>query len=433
MKTIVSGVVLTFLALAGPLAAQAPRGEAPACPVAAQVVGDASQPFAAVRYLADPRLEGRRAGTPGERCAAEYVAAQFRRLGLEPLGVDGSYLQPVPVPGLTNPHEMSAVGHNVVAHLPGRDPALRSEVILIGAHVDHLGLGGMGSLAPDQTGSVHPGADDNASGVAAMLEAARRLAADPPARSVMFVAFTAEELGLIGSAHFVNQPPFGLEGIRAMLNLDMVGRLEGDPLIVHGTGTAEEWGDILERANIDGIPLAFEPGGYGPSDHTSFYARDIPVLHFFTNTHADYHRPSDQWERIDTVGVRKVAHLVERVARDAADRPAGLAVVRGVGQPPRAGGQQGLGAYLGTIPDYTPDARGMKIGGVRAGSPAEEAGLQAGDVIVRMNERATGDIYAFTDALRAFQPGERVTMEVIRGDETLRLTTVMGSRGAPSP
>jgi hypothetical protein len=416
-----------LIACAAPLAAQA--AAAPACPDPAAIAGGMAHPAAAVRYLADDALEGRRAGTDAERCAGDYLAAEFRRIGLEPFGDRGTYFQDVPVHSAMNPHEPGGIGRNVIGILRGSDAARSHEVVVVGAHYDHLGLGGLGSLAPDEHGAIHNGADDNASGVAAMITAAKRLRASPPSRSVVFIAFTGEEMGLLGAARWFAEPPLPLDRIRAMLNLDMVGRLEDDPLIVYGVGTATEWEEILERANTDGIPLATRPDGYGPSDHTSFYARDIPVLHFFTNTHEDYHRPSDEWHRVDNDGVERIADLVARVTRDVADRGSALALVRGVGQRPQAGGaERGLGAYLGTIPDYTPAERGMRISGVRAGSPAEQAGLGPGDIILAIDDHATDDIYAFTEALRAHQAGDRVRLRVLRDGSEIVLQTVLGSR-----
>jgi hypothetical protein len=416
------GTLFTAPALVAQPAAQA-------CPNPAALVAGKTQPLAAVRYLADDALEGRRAGTLGELCAGDYIAAEFRRLRLQPLGENGTFFQEVPVTSAMNPHAPGGTGRNVIAMLRGSDRRLRGEVVVIGAHHDHLGHGGMGSLAPDQHGAIHNGADDNASGVAVMIAVAERLRRNPPARSVVFIAFTGEELGLLGSAHYARQPPVPLDRTRAMLNLDMVGRLENDPLIVYGVGTAAEWEGILSRSNSGGIPLALRPDGYGPSDHTSFYARDIPVLHFFTNTHADYHRPSDNWDRVDVEGMRRIAGLVEAVTREVAGRQTTLALVRGVGQQPQAGGaERGLGAYLGTIPDYTPVERGMRIGGVRGGSPAEQAGLREGDILLRIEDHEIGDIYAFTDALRSHKPGDRVRVTVLRNGSEQTLTATLGAR-----
>lgn len=217
----------------------------------------------------------------------------------------------------TDVRPVETAARNVVARLPGSDERLAAEHVVVGAHYDHLGLGGAGSLGPDGR-VVHNGADDNASGTAALVEIARMLAAGPrPARSVLFIAFTGEEQGLWGSARFVEDPTIELDRTVAMLNLDMVGRLEDGPLTVFGTGTAQEWDALLDEANdpLDPpIGIVGIPSGSGPSDHASFHAVGIPVLHFFTATHADYHRPSDDWEKIDGEGLGRVIELVAGVA-----------------------------------------------------------------------------------------------------------------------
>lgn len=386
-------------------------------------------PFAAIRYLADDALQGRLAGSPGERCAGRFLADRFRRLGLEPGVPEGDWFQPVPLASHANPHAPDGTGRNVVGILRGGDPTLADEAVVVGAHYDHLGRGPFGSLEPE-SGAVHNGADDNASGVGALLTAAERLAADPPRRSVVFVAFTGEELGLLGSSRYADAPAVPLERTTAMLNLDMVGRLGADPLIVYGTGTAEEWEGILADANRPlGLSLVFEATGYGPSDHTSFYTRDVPVLHFFTNVHGDYHRPSDDWEKIDVEGVEKVAELVARVVREVADRPQRLTLVEGAGTPARAEGE-GYGAWLGTVPDFTPVERGVRLAGVAEGSPAERAGVRRGDVLVGLGEHEVGDLYDFTAALRASRPGEEVELRLLRDGTELVLRATLGSRSA---
>ena len=411
---------------AAPSADQSGPGiSAPACPAPPAATDIAS----VVRYLADDALEGRLAGSEGERCAGDYIAASFQRLGLQPAGENGTYFQQVPLASAMNPHAPPGTGRNVVARLEGSDPALRDEFIVIGAHYDHLGRGGFGSLAPDAN-EVHNGADDNASGVAALLAVAERLAANPPARSVIFVAFTGEESGLLGSAHYAAHPAAPLERTRAMLNMDMVGRLGAGPLIVYGTGTAAEWNGILDAAaSAAGVELARKEDGYGPSDHTSFYLKDVPVLHFFTNTHDDYHRPSDDWERIDVRGIERVVAVVEAAARSVADRRAALTLRRGAGTPPSANQGRGYGAYLGSIPDYTPAERGVRIAGVREGSPAERAGLRAGDIIIAFDDQEIADIYAMTEALRARKPGDRVRIRVVREGREVTVTAVLGERG----
>ncbi len=438
VRSSLPALVVALLAACGPAGAHETAGaaassadqsgpgiSAPACPAPPAGSGIAE----AVRYLADDALEGRLAGSPGERCAGDYLAAAFQRMGLEPAGEDGTYFQPVPLASAANPHAPPGTGRNVVARLEGRDPALRHEAIVIGAHYDHLGRGGFGSLAPDED-AVHNGADDNASGVAALLAVAERLAADPPARSVIFVAFTGEESGLLGSAHYTAHPAVPLENTRAMLNMDMVGRLGAGPLIVYGTGTADEWDGILDAAaSAAGVELARKEDGYGPSDHTSFYLKDIPVLHFFTNVHEDYHRPSDDWERIDMRGIERVVAVVEAAARGAADRRAALTLRRGAGTPPAPATGSGYGAYLGSVPDFTPADHGVRLSGVREGSPADRAGLQAGDIIVGFDDDEIADLYAMTAALRERKPGDRVRIRVLREGKELTVTAVLGERG----
>jgi hypothetical protein len=418
-----------FLLAALAVALAAPSARAQACPDPHRLTGGVEPPLAHVRYLADDALEGRLAGSAGERCAGEYVAAEFRRLGLEPAGDSGTYFQSLPLASATNPHAAGGTGRNVVALLRGGDPALRGEAVVVGAHYDHLGRGGRFSMARGDT-SVHNGADDNASGVAALLEIARRLAAGPrPARSVVFIAFSGEEMGLLGSAFYTEHPAVPLARTRAMLNLDMVGRLGAGPLIVYGTDTADEWKEAVERAAAaEGVAVRTGGDGFGASDQTSFYARDIPVLHFFTNVHADYHRPSDDWEKVDARGLVKVAGIVERVARDVAARPGALTLRRSTAPPPRASGG-GYGTYLGSVPDFTPVENGVRLAGVRAGSPAEKAGIRAGDVIVRMGELEVRDLQGLTDALRAHRPGDTVPVTVLREGRRLTVSVTLASRG----
>ncbi|MGH7546223.1 MAG: M20/M25/M40 family metallo-hydrolase, partial [Gemmatimonadota bacterium] len=281
--------------------------------------------------------------------------------------------------------------------------------------------------------AIHNGADDNASGVAALLEAARALAAAaPPRRTIVFAAFGAEEKGLLGSNHYVDRPPIPLERTVAMLNLDMVGRLREDNLHVFGVGTAQGFDELVHsRAKALGFDLTTSPDGYGPSDHASFYAAGIPVLHFFTGTHADYHRPSDDWDKVDTRGIARIAELTAALALEIADREERPVYIAQARPQPGAGGD-GYGAYLGTIPDFgeVPEGGvgGVRISGVRAGSPAEKAGLVAGDVIVRFDERPIANLYDLTYALRDHTAGDTVRIGVHRGEGERTLTAVLGRR-----
>ena len=309
---------------------------------------------------------------------------------------------------------------NVAAILPGRDPALAGECVVVGAHHDHLGLGGDASLAPERVGTVHPGADDNASGVAALLAVARAFAAGGPARrTVLFAAFGAEELGILGSAHLVKHPPARCpaEKMQLMVNLDMVGRPREGKVYVDGADTAKGLRALVEglAARPPQLPLkvAFGGGGYGPSDHTSFYARGVPVLFLFTGAHADYHRPSDTAEKIDAGGLVAIARLAHRLARDAAEREGRLEVVRAAEPPPRHGtGERGYGTYLGAIPDFSERKEpGVALTGVRAGSPAERAGIAAGDVLLRLGSTRLLSLQDLAFALRSHRPGDEVEVE----------------------
>lgn len=311
---------------------------------------------------------------------------------------------------------------NVVGALEGEGPHAE-ETIVIGAHYDHLGLGGPGSLAP-KVKEVHNGADDNASGTAALIELARRLGAreEPLARRVVFIAFTGEERGLLGSAHYVKNPVFPLEKTVAMFNMDMVGRLRDDKLTVFGSGTAERWEKTLKKLGEQHeLNLTLKPGGFGPSDHSSFYAKKISVLHLFTGTHGDYHRPGDDWDKVNYGGMaRVVAFLEEMVLRTAgqAETPQYVAIKRKT--PQRSGSRP----YFGSIPDFGSQTDGYAISGVSPGSPADKAGLKGGDSIVKLGEYKIGGLEDFDLALRKYSPGDEVKVVVQRDGEkkTLKVT-----------
>ena len=417
---------------AGFLLLAPPAVSAQTCPDPGPVTSGLSLPLSAVRYLADDGLKGRLAGSDGERCAGDFIAREFARLGLKPGGENGTFFQSLDLASVLNPHAPGGTGRNVIATLEGSDPELKREWVVVGAHYDHLGEGGTpNSLAPGER-AIHNGADDNASGVATVLWVAERLAAGPrPARSVAFVAFTGEESGLLGSAYYVNHPASGADPIVAMVNLDMVGRLHGGTLLVYGVGTAVEWTALLEPAAARaGVAIATKGDGYGPSDHTSFYLKDVPVLHFFTNTHGDYHKPSDDWDKIDPKGLTAVATIVGDVAAAAANSRPRLTLKRGAGEPPKPGSgtSRGYGAWLGSVPDFTPVERGVKLSGVTKGSPADTAGIRAGDIIVGLGTHDVADLQGMTDALRAHKPGDVVDVQVLRGGERVTLKVTLGSR-----
>lgn len=326
---------------------------------------------------------------------------------------------------------------NVVGYLPGRG-ALAEEAVVVGAHLDHLGHGGAGSgsLRPDSA-DVHNGADDNASGVAGMLLAARRLAADTEGdrRAVWFVAFSAEEVGLRGSAWFVKHAPVPPEKLAAMINLDMVGNLQADTLSALGAETAEEWPAILAQASATtGLTASGKGDGYGPSDQTSFYAAGVPVLHFFTGAHARYHTPDDDAPTVNAAGVARVAALVAETAGHVAEGPR-LTWRKPSGVATMSGDSRGRGASLGTVPDYaaSEEGGGVLLSGVRAGSPAEKAGLTQGDRVIGLGGRAVDNLYDLTYALQAFAPGDEVELVWRRNGQELRAKVTLVARGQGGP
>jgi hypothetical protein len=405
-------------------------------PAAAQ--DPAERLLADVRHLSDDQLEGRLTGTPGADSAAAYIARRFAETGLVP--GPGGWFQDFVVspdaPAARHAPVGGTRGRNVIGVLRGSDPALRDEAVIIGAHYDHLGRGGAFALDPDSTGAVHNGADDNASGTAALIDIARRLAsrpaARPAARSIVFIAFGGEELGLLGSAHYVRQAAHARRPA-AMLNLDMVGRLRNDRLLVYGTGSATEFQPLLDSLNRAArFELALRPDGYGPSDQSSFYAAGIPVLHFFTNVHEDYHRSTDDWEKIDVAGLERVAAFAAGVATAVANRREPLTFVSlpVTAHGGSATGTGGYGAYLGTVPDMGGAASGVRLAGVRSGSPAEKAGLKADDVITKIGDYEVPDLEAMTSALRSHKPGDTVEIVVRRGSALTTLTATLGTRGS---
>jgi aminopeptidase YwaD len=404
---------------------------------------DARALHADIAYLASDRLEGRGTGTPGNDSAAAYIARRFEALGL--LRPDTSFEQHFVAHPLAAHNEppRSLPTQNVAAILLGTDRTLLGQFLVVGAHFDHLGRSTEGALDPERKSAIRRGADDNASGTAAVLELARLFAAAPPRRSLLFVAFSGEEMGLLGSEYFVTHSPLPLDSAVAMVNFDMVGRLRDDKLIVYGVATATELPALLDSANDlasaraatrvrwrEPLRITALGDGYGPSDHSSFYARNIPVLHFFTDLHEDYHRASDVVSKINAAGEAHVVDVAERVIRALADRPSRLTFVRSAAPAPVAGARQGADVYLGSIPDMSNGAgKGLRLTGVRNGSPAEVAGLAAGDVIVEFGGRAVKDLYDFSDALYSHRPGDTVSVVVLRNGDRKQFSVHLGKRG----
>ena len=320
---------------------------------------------------------------------------------------------------------------NVLASIEGSDPELKNEWIIAGAHYDHLGLDGEFSLARDGDGQIHHGADDNASGTAGILELARVAGQNRESfkRSVLLMAFAGEEVGLRGSSHFVGEPTIDIENAIAMLNLDMIGRLRDDHVYVSGVGTSPSFRDALEELNEPiGLSLDYTDSGMGASDHMSFNIKRIPVLFFFSGLHGDYHRPTDTAEKINADGARNVLMLAYQMLgrlAGVAERP----LYTEVAEPrPVTGSGGGYGPYFGSVPDFRDDRGGVLFADISAGSPAEEAGLLAGDLMVEFNGKQIQNLYDFTYALQAEEPGNVITVVVERDGEPLAAEVTLGAR-----
>jgi len=361
--------------------------------------------------------------------------------------------------------EVSAA--NVIGILEGSDPVLKKEAIIIGAHYDHLGLGGEGSLATTE-GEIHHGADDNASGTAGVIELARLFTTQNPRprRTIVFIAFSGEEGGLLGSNYYVNHPIVPLANTVAMFNMDMIGRMKNRNLIIGGIGTATEWRSLVEAANrsqgltvsLAGIPrsngaqvhapivvgangqtivttdasqqfqLTLNEDGFGPSDHSSFYAKQIPVLFFWTGTHEDYHKPSDTADKINYEDEARILGLIARLVHgvDAEAKRPTYAVAKS--QPAAGRTTGGFSISLGTIPNYADSSDGLLIDGVRENSPAATAGINTGDKIVKLAGRDIRNVYDYTAALGEMRAGQEYEVELMRGGERLKLKIIPASR-----
>lgn len=425
---------------------------ASACRSAAVVPGPRTADSASIQrdiaYLASDALEGRGIGTAGNDSAAAYIARRFEALRLgEPARAcdsvwrtgfcEGRYRQRFVARSVIAAHAgmpAEIPTRNVVAVLRGRDPVLREQYLVIGAHMDHLGRATLGALDARAGDVIRNGADDNASGTSAVLELARLLARRPPKRSVIFALFSGEEIGLLGSQYFVQHPPVPLERVSAMLNFDMVGRLTSDQLMVIGVGSAAELAGVVDSANVEPkLAVRAVPDGMGGSDHASFLIAGVPAVHFFTGLHADYHRASDDVEKVNVGGITRVVDLAERVAREIADRPALLTRTRAPRDPQvviAPSPSRGARPYLGSVPDMSAvDVKGVRLSDVTAGSPAERAGLRKGDIVVELEGTAVTDLQSYSDALYAHRPGDEVTIVVLRDGERVSVRATLGTRG----
>jgi Peptidase family M28/PDZ domain/PA domain len=321
-----------------------------------------------------------------------------------------------------------ATVNNVLAYLPGKS----DEYVIVGAHYDHLGRGNYDSLAPSQIGQIHPGADDNASGTAGVLQLARMFAPmkGQLQRGILFASFAGEELGLLGSAHWVQHPTLPLDKAVAMLNMDMIGRIKDDKVYIGGVGTGSTLKPVIEQAaSKSNFKVEYSPGGYSASDHTSFVTKHIPVLFFFSGLHSDYHKPSDTWDKINA---QSAARLVDVVADatlqldSASARPTFVTVMED--KPLSGVGGSGYGPYFGSIPDFGQVENGVKFSDVKPASPAEKAGLKAGDILVQFGDKPIKNLYDFTDALRRSKVGDVVDVTVMRDGKPVKTSVKLEQR-----
>jgi len=368
-----------------------------------------------VSFLAGDKLEGRETGTKGEQEAATYIAKRFKEIGVEPKGIKG-FLQVFTFKRKTDPHQevkysttsidSTITGTNVLGYIDNK----ANKTIVIGAHYDHLGFGAEGSLYKGEEKAIHNGADDNASGVSVMLNLASKLKQTNTSNNYLFIAFSGEEMGLLGSNYFVKNATIPLDSINYMLNMDMVGRLKADStLAVYGVGTSPVFKQVIIDNN-DKFKIIEKESGVGPSDHTSFYLNDIPVLHFFTGQHEDYHRPSDDSELLNYEGMEAISTYIFDIITDLDDDgELGFQKTKNESDDaPR------FKVTLGVMPDYMFDGKGMRLDGVTEDKPAHKAGLQKGDIVIKIGEIEIVDMMSYMKALSSFEKGNTAIVKFKR-------------------
>lgn len=371
-----------------------------------------------VETLSDDKMEGREVGTAGEKMAAAYIASRMESIGLSPLGDDG-YYQYFSKTVSDNPHATAAdggtevKGRNVVGYIDNK----AAQTVVIGAHYDHLGYGGFGSLYVGPP-AIHNGADDNASGVAGILRVAEELKLSGFNKfNYMFIAFSGEEKGLWGSNYFAKHPTIEKEAINYMINMDMIGRLGTErKLLMYGSGTSPSWSTILPEVGHT-FAIKDDPSGMGPTDHTSFYLEDIPVLSFFTGQHADYHKPTDDAHLINYNGIGDITSYIVRII--AKSQEAGKFEFTKTKDAQQE--KMSFKVTLGVMPDYLYDGLGMKMDGVKDDRPASNAGMIKGDVVVKMGELDIEDMMGYMKALGQFEPGQTVPVTILREGKAMVL------------
>jgi len=373
-----------------------------------------------IKFLSDDALQGRLTGSEGERMALDYIEKQFKALKLQPKGESDSYEQKFPFKSGVHGTGTEGTAHNAVAYLDNK----ADKTIIIGAHFDHLGLGENGSsLDANPKGKIHNGADDNASGVAGVLELARYFSKNKISEksNFLFICFSGEELGLYGSKYFTEHPSIDLTKVNYMINMDMIGRLNPTTksISVSGSGTSPVWETTLKNMTGTQLTIKTDSAGVGPSDHTSFYLKNIPVLHFFTGSHSDYHKPSDDWDKINYAGEKEVLDLIIAVIEKLDSEPQ-LAFLPTKNK--SMSSSRSFKVTMGVMPSYTSDVAGLLVDGATDGKPAQKAGIQTGDIITRIGDYEIKDIQTYMDALGKFEKGQTVPVKIKRKSEELTLT-----------
>ncbi len=374
-----------------------------------------------IRFLSDDKLKGRNTGTQEELIAAKYIANQFEQLGLQPKGKDQTFFYPFTFKKTATIHDTTngipSSGVNVIAYLDNKAKA----TVVIGAHFDHLGVGEDGhSLAPEAKGQVHNGADDNASGTAGVIALARYFSKNDLKEefNFLFICFSGEEHGLIGSKKFCEQPTIPFSDMNYMINMDMIGRLNDSTqkLIIYGVGTAKEWVPLLDQMQSD-FSIKQDSAGIGPSDQTSFYLKNVPVLHFFTGQHSDYHKPGDDYSKLNFKGEIKILQfIVQLIERTETLPKLTFQTTRNPNSEIR-----NFKVTMGVMPDYAYDGAGMRIDDVINGRAAFKAGLEKGDIVIKMADRKIGNLNDYMKALYVFEKGQTIQLTIVRNKKELKL------------
>ena len=371
-----------------------------------------------ITYLASDKLKGRGTSSPEEILAANYIAAEFKKFGLTPF--NRSYLKPYSFKKNPDPHDTSLAGikekssNNVVGFLDNKAPY----TIVIGAHYDHLGLGhDHNSLDPNPEGKIHNGADDNASGTAGVIELARFFSSNKKTEpfNFLFICFSGEELGLLGSKKWCENPDIDLSTINYMINMDMIGRLNDSTkkVVVYGVGTSPVLVPLIDSIQTT-LSLKKDSSGVGPSDQTSFYLKDIPVLHFFTGQHSDYHKPSDDADKVNYAGEVEVLNYITAIIEKTYHYP--KLTFSKTRMPDN--GKTSFKVTMGVMPDYTYEGEGMRIDGVTDNKPAFKAGIEKGDVVKKLGADKVTDVMSYMKALSKYKKGDSTTVEILRNAET---------------